>query len=191
MNLRLTTILAVVISAAISGWLVPASEWAATAKSILTVLAILAAAILVRLNRGMPTIDWSKVDSDDRVRLVEDIKKLAREYGVTLVFVGFTLVLFLILDRTIGDTPLAVMISSAPNYISTAISAATGAISSFVLIRIAYVVWRDIDIVDLQAGVISQAANAEKVERHNNIADAIAKSGVINPHQQGTEPKDD
>ena len=58
------------------------------------------------------------------------------------------------------------------------------------LIRIAYVVWRDIDIVDLQAGVISQAANAEKVERHNSIADAISKSGVVDPRKNDRDLKD-
>jgi len=182
-NLRLITVLAVGTGMALSGWLVPTSEWAATAKSILTVLAIFAGAILVRLNRGMPTIDWSKVDPDDRKRLVGDIKKLAREYGITLAFVSAALAFFLILDRTNGDTPLAYVLGSAPASLSRAISAVSGAIISFVVMRIGYVVWRDIDIVDLQAGVISQAANAEKVERHNAIADAVSKSGVIDPRK--------
>lgn len=190
MNLRLTTILIVIASAAISGWLVPASEWAATAKSILTVLAIFAAAILVRLNRGMPTIDWAKVNPDDRTNLVCDIKRLAREYGITLIFVGIALALFLVLDRTSGDTPLSNLIAEAPRYVPSAISAFAGAVSSFVLIRIAYVVWRDIDIVDLQAGVISQAANAEQAERHNGIADAISKAGVIDPRKASQDLKD-
>lgn len=183
MSLRIATIFLVLAAAVFSGWLVPASEWAATAKSILTVLAIFAAAILVRLNRGMPTIDWSKVDPEDRSHLVGAIKRLAREYGVTLIVVGVTLALFLILDRTGGETPLAKLLASAPSYVPLAISAVSGGVISFVLIRIAYVIWRDIDIVDLQAGVISQAANAEKRERHNANADAIAGSGVVDPRK--------
>jgi hypothetical protein len=181
MNLRLITIAFVGVSATFSFWLVPVSEWAATAKSILTVLAIFAAAILVRLNRGMPTIDWSKVDPDDRSALVTDIKKLAREYGVTLIFIGVALTAFLFLDRINGVTPLSRRVLAAPEYVAQIISAMSGAISSFVLVRIAYIVWRDIDIVDLQAGVISQAANAEKIERHNSIAAAISNSEVVDP----------
>ncbi len=101
----------------------------------------------------------------------------------TLIVVGVTLALFLILDRTGGETPLAKLLASAPSYVPLAISAVSGGVISFVLIRIAYVIWRDIDIVDLQAGVISQAANAEKRERHNANADAIAGSGVVDPRK--------
>lgn len=187
MSLRIATIFLVLAAAVFSGWLVPASEWAATAKSILTVLAIFAAAILVRLNRGMPTIDWSKVDPEDRSHLVGAIKRLAREYGVTLIVVGVTLALFLVLDRTGGETPLGKLLASAPGYVPSIISAVSGGIISFVLIRIAYVIWRDIDIVDLQAGVISQAANAEKRERHKANADAIAGSGVVDPRKNNRD----
>jgi len=187
MNLRLFTMASVVSCAALTGWLVPIDEWAAVAKSVLTVLAIFAAAILVRLNRGMPTIDWSKVKAEDRVRLVIDIQKLAREYGITLLFVGAALVFFLILDRSGSSSPLGAMISTKPHSIPIVISSMAGAISSFVLIRIAYVVWRDIDIVDLQAGVIAQAANADLIERKNDIVDAIAKSGVVDPRKSARE----
>ncbi|MEI6640384.1 MAG: hypothetical protein WCL10_00005 [Novosphingobium sp.] len=187
MNLRLFTVVSVVGCAALAGWLVPIDEWVAVAKSVMTVLAILAAAILVRLNRGMPTIDWSKVKAEDRVKLVSEIQKLAREYGVTLLFVGSALVLFLILDRSGASSPLGAFIATKPHAVSVVISAAAGAISAFALIRIGYVVWRDIDIVDLQAGVIAQAANADLLDRRNGIADAIAQSGVVDPRKSVVE----
>lgn len=187
MNLRLFTMISVVGCAALAGWLIPIDEWAAVAKSMMTVLAIFAAAILVRLNRGMPTIDWSKVNAKDRAKLVTDIQKLAREYGVTLVFVGGALVLFLILDRSGTTSPLGVAIAKKSHSLPVAISAVAGAVSSFVLVRIAYVVWRDIDIVDLQAGVIAQAANADLMEQSLGTADAIDKAGVINPHKKAGE----
>ena len=187
MNLRLVTIATVVGGALFSGWVVPLSEWAAISKSVLTVLAIIAGAILVRLNRGMPTIDWSKVNAEDRTQLVSDIQRLAREYGITLIFVGGALALFLILDRASGSTPLGALVASTPKCVSAVISGLAGAVATFVCFRIGYVVWRDIDIVDLQAGVIAQAANAEKVERHNGIADAIAQAGVIDPRKGQAE----
>lgn len=183
MNLRVATLLLVLGTAVFSGWLVPMDEWAATAKSILTVLAIFAAAILVRLNRGMPTIDWSKVDAEDRGHLVLAMKNLAREYGTTLIVVGITLAFFLVLDRANGETPLATLLDASRPFVKTLVSAIAGALTSFVLIRITYVVWRDIDIVDLQAGVISQAANAEKRARHQTNADEVANSGVVDPRR--------
>lgn len=185
MNLRTATIALTLFAAAFSGWLVPMSEWSATAKSILTVLAIFAGAILVRLNRGMPTIDWSKVNLEDRDNLVEKIKTLAREYGATLIAVGFSLAFFLVLDRTNGDTPLSKLVTSSSPCLPKIISAIAGAVSSFVLIRIVYVVWRDIDIVDLQAGVISQAANAEITARNVAKAKEIEAAGVIDPRKNG------
>lgn len=184
MNMRLITVVLVFMATVISGWIVPFGEWAASAKSVLTIFAIFAAAILVRLNRGMPTIDWSKVDAEDRGELVAQIQKLAREYGVTLIFVGIALGFFLILDRANGDAPLAKAITNSSKMVRIIVSAGAGAIISFVLVRIAYVVWRDIDIVDLQAGVVSQAANAERLQQHNDKADAIGSSGVVNPHKK-------
>lgn len=187
MNLRLFTTMSMTGCASLAGWLIPIDEWAAVAKSMMTVLAIFAAAILVRLNRGMPTIDWSKVKAKDRAKLVADIQKLAREYGVTLLFVGGALVFFMILDRSGASSPLGGMIAKKSHSLPVAISAVAGAVISFVLIRIAYVVWRDIDIVDLQAGVIAQAANADLLEQSLGAADAIDKAGVTNPHKKAGE----
>ena len=60
---RTLTIGLVVLATVVFGWEIPLMRLFAALQPLTLVLSIMIAAILVRLNRGMPTLDWkSEVD---------------------------------------------------------------------------------------------------------------------------------
>src|SRR5947208_2853159 len=61
----------------------------------LSVFAIFAAAVLVRLNRGLPSVDWKSVDSDILANLLDKLEDVSRDYIIILIiiFVGIAFVL--------------------------------------------------------------------------------------------------
>lgn len=44
-------------------------------------LSIFVAAVLVRLARGMPTLDWKSIPVDSRKKLTGDLLRVAQEYA--------------------------------------------------------------------------------------------------------------
>lgn len=183
MNVLRATVFTTIIAGVLSAILVPLDGWPGSAKSIITVLAIFAAAILVRLNRGIPTIDWSKVDSEKRKNLVEQIRDLSISYGITLGCISFVLLAFLISER--AEIPLwaGFQFEDIPAYLRQIGSGLAGASVGFIGARMAYVVWKDIDIVDLQAEVVVIAAKAETKAAREQKAKDVKEAGVRDPRK--------
>ena len=77
---RWATITLCLITGCVFGWLVPLDRLFDAFQPVMTALTIMAAAILVRLNRTMPTIDWKILSSEDGGRLTAEVVKLAEEY---------------------------------------------------------------------------------------------------------------
>lgn len=62
----MSRVLTLIFAAALSGvfsTLVPLDTFLDTLSQITTLLSIMIAAVLVRLNRGMPAIDWKDVEA--------------------------------------------------------------------------------------------------------------------------------
>lgn len=171
---RLFTLLAV-IAGAILGWIVPLDRVIATVSPLVVTFSIMAAAILVRMNRGMPSIDWKSLQQVERESLTGRIVKLTREYLVILSLQAVTLVILIALGvlNTEPNSPL----TCVPDVWKHAIGAVTGFLLVLSFARMGYVVWRDYDIVKLQKQLIDGAGRRDAQDQ--NSAEATSRVAAM------------
>lgn len=158
-------------------WLVPFDHLFAAFQPITVVLSIVVAALLVRLNRGMPSLDWKSAERNSRVQLTSAIVELTREY-VGIIFINALLLLILITLIIISLT--AIQDTWDENFLPF-LSAVIGAILTLSSLRMGYVIWRDYDIVKLQKQLIDKSPDANPPEAeisaaNKKIADIRAAS---------------
>jgi hypothetical protein len=55
-------------------------------------LSIMAAALFIRLNRGMPALEWKSLEPDNRKSLTAAIVRLSKEYGWIIAIFALTFV---------------------------------------------------------------------------------------------------
>lgn len=163
---RLAIIALVLLTGTVFGFAVPLSRLFNAVQPMIVALSIMIAAVFVRLNRGMPTLEWKTLDPDDRKKLTANILELTVEYGWiiatnTLALVG------LVALTAIGKDDAALW----PENIQQIVAGAVGAVSSLCVGRMAYVVWRDIDVVRLQKHLIDGLATKESIEREATVAE--------------------
>jgi hypothetical protein len=159
---RIVTV-AVVVAAAVAfgGWL-PVERLMDILQPLIVALSIMAAALLVRLNRGMPTLDWKSLDTNERKILTQKIVDLTREYVVVLSAQAATLIVLLAI--AVNNT------SSLSSVAQKAILVTAGGLIGLCASRMAYIVWRDYDIVRLQKKLIDDSADREAVEKASQEA---------------------
>lgn len=172
--LRLFTIGALLAGAAVFGFFLTLPRFMNILQPLIVALSIMAAALLVRLNRGMPTLDWSSLDTNDRKILTQKIVELSREYMVVLAVHAVALVVLLVLAVKEPTT-------FSP-WMQIAALALAGGLVAFCAARMAYIVWRDYDIVRLQKKLIDDSADREALakasqEAFSNVT-AIRASGL-------------
>lgn len=155
---RRATIGGVLATAALFGWGVPLSRLFEAFQPMIVALSIMLAAILVRLNRGMPTLDWKSLEPQERSRLTSAIVDLTREYAF---IVGIKAVL---ITALVSLAPFKTDAASWSIWTSRGVSAVVGAMVALSVSRMAYVVWRDYDIVKLQKVLIDASGVREKLE---------------------------
>lgn len=147
-------------------------RWVAFAQIPITLsqttsaLSIFIAAVLVRLARGMPTLDWKSVPVEKRKALTGQLLDVSREYAGLLAL----LMLLLVLAVSIGST--SVWLASIDQKWSRIVSAIVGFLVMLSMLRFGYVVWRDLDIVSLQKAVIDEMADQERAAKNVGIASA-------------------
>lgn len=171
---RVSTILVVLAAASISGGTLSLAHIALVLQPIIVAVSIMAAALLIRLNRGMPTLDWKSLDATDRKTLTAKIVELSREYMTVLALQALTLGALL----AVAASKDAVL----PLAWERAVCGGVGALIGLCIARMAYIVWRDYDIIRLQKKLIDDAADKEardaaSKEALSNVA-AIRASGL-------------
>ena len=116
---------------------------------------IMAAAILVRLNRGIPTVDWKSVDIEHTKELLNRLESAAKDYValIFLIFLSIIILLFLLFSKN--------YVYQNQEFIEKIISTVFGFLFGLLLSRMGYVVWLDLDIVRLQKAVLISSAEAE------------------------------
>ena len=163
---RLVTIVAVLLMSALFGWAVPFVRLFDAFQPTIVALSIMIAAIFVRLNRGMPTLEWKSADPEERTALTTRIVELAIEYAWIVGINAVTLVGLVTLS-VIGKTDA----TQWPDWAQRTASGAVGGIWTLSIARMAYVVWRDIDIVRLQKRLIDGTAARDTRDAQGAIAE--------------------
>lgn len=177
------------IGAALVFWhWVPATYLLVVLPSLVPALSILLAAVFVRLNRGLPAIDWKSLSTEQRHRLTSDFLALSREYAGVLALGTIILVGVIAL----GGLSNAV-VEKVPALWLRRSSALAGASLALLIARMAYVVWRDIDIVRLQTTVIDamMVKEAADLAKSAQMKEEIAAGAVKLSSIQRTELRSD
>lgn len=156
MTFRIITVLALAAAIGLAAWRVDLQYLFTAFQPTTVALSIMAAAVLVRLNRGMPTLDWKSLEPRGRKTLTAKIVKLQQEYlsilGINVALVGTLIYLVVV-------TPPATALW--PEWVRRSVSGGLAGGMVLALARMALVVWRDYDIVRLQKLLIDTAADKE------------------------------
>jgi len=139
-------------------------------QTLTSAVSILLAAVFVRLNRGLPTLDWKVVSPTDRTAITSRLVQISLDY-VGVLIVGM-LVLAAIIVLGAADPE---WIACLPVRWQSAISAGTGILLSIFLFRMGYVVWLDLDIIQLQKAVIDRIEEKERADKANEEKDVRAR----------------
>jgi len=168
---RATTIVVTLLVAGLFAWIIPLVRLFEAFQPLIVALSIMVAAVFVRLNRGMPTLEWKSLDPDKRTDLTAAIVTVTTEYG-WIIGINAIALFGLITLSAIGAKDAALW----PEETRRAIAGTVGGLVSLCAARMAYVVWRDIDIVRLQKRLIDGAASRESGERERALADQKLES---------------
>lgn len=163
---RVTTIVVTLLTAGLFAWAVPLARLFGAFQPLIVAVSIMVAAVFVRLNRGMPTLEWKSLDPDKRKDLTASIVSVTTEYG-WIIGINAVALAGLVTLSVIGKDDAALW----PVWVQRVVSGAVGAFVALCAARMAYVVWRDIDIVRLQKRLIDGAAARESDERERALAD--------------------
>lgn len=163
---RALTIVATIVAAGLFAWTVPLVRLFDAFQPLIVALSIMIAAVFVRLNRGMPTLEWKSLDPDKRKELTASIVDVTIEYG-WIIGINAIVLAGLVTLSVIGKGDAALW----PEWGARIASGAVGGLVSLCAARIAYVVWRDIDIVRLQKRLIDGTAARESSEQQEKLAD--------------------
>lgn len=177
---RWATLTICLVIGTLFAWLVPLDRLFDAFQSVLTSLSIIAAALMVRLNRTMPTIDWKVLPQESRKQLTKKVVELTEEYLGTLASV-VALTAFVLFLIVVGREHIFGSATGKPNpeiaWYSVwrrLDSGIFGAAVAFVCARMGYVVWRDLDIVRLQKEVIDLAGDqAHQAEQEKLAAEKV------------------
>jgi hypothetical protein len=153
------TLVGMIVAAILAAAWVPLPKLFAAFQPGIVTLSIMVAGILVRLNRGMPTIDWKSLRPGERKNLTHAVEELTREY-LYILGANALLALSFIALTVVG----AYDIAELDDQLQRVIAGAIVALAVLCISRMAYVVWRDYDIVRLQRTLIDAAADRETDE---------------------------
>ena len=152
-------IASVVVAAAIFALFVPLTRLFAAFQPMTVALSIMSAALLVRLNRGMPSLDWKAIAPTDRKQLAEAVVAVTHDY-MMIVAACATLLIGLVTLTAIGENAVSLWIQP----VQRGLSALVGSMATLSLARMGYVVWRDFDIVRTQKALIDLGADKDMRE---------------------------
>jgi Flp pilus assembly pilin Flp len=165
---RSLTIFGVLGLAGLFGWGVPLLRLFDAFQPMIVSLSIMIAAVFVRLNRGMPSLEWKSLDLAKRTELTSQIVNLSREYG-WIVALNASGLVGLVTLTVVGKTEVQ---SSWPSLAQHVTAGCIGGVAALCVARMGYVVWRDLDIVSLQKHLIDASAARDADESENKAANA-------------------
>jgi hypothetical protein len=181
---RAITIVVTLVAAGLFAWVVPLVRLFGAFQPLIVALSIMVAAVFVRLNRGMPTLEWKSLDPDKRKDLTASIVSVTTEYG-WIISINAAALAGLVTLSVIGKDDAAFW----PVWAQRTTAGAVGGLVALCAARMAYVVWRDIDIVRLQKRLIDGTASRDADERERALADeTVARIRSANVRQVEIKP---
>lgn len=168
---RAKTIVVTLLSTGLFAWAVPLARLFGAFQPLIVALSIMVAAVFVRLNRGMPTLEWKSLEAEKRKHLTSSIVRVTTEYG-WIIAINATALAGLVTLSVIGKEDAALW----PVWAQRIAAGAVGGLIALCAARMSYVVWRDIDIVRLQKSLIDETASRESTDAERTLAEAKVAS---------------
>jgi hypothetical protein len=165
---RFVTIGISLVLGGLAYFFLPIANLQAAVQPLVVFLSIMAAALLVRLNRGLPGIDWKLVEPEDRKQLTRRLVEISHEYAAVLALQFLLLIGLLALVASGPAERWPCVIADKAGWI---VGVTLGLIAMSAT-RMAYVVWRDLDIVHLQKAVLDKIADREAHDDEVRVAQA-------------------
>jgi hypothetical protein len=146
-----------VVAAALAAGFVTIDMWDNVKQALLVALSVLAAAVLVRLARGLPFTNADQFEVEEIKALTKAVQQIMRSLRL-LIFVILATMLLIALAKPILDRVIPIAQSGwIPIYVRAAISFTLGLLLSYIFIRIRDVVHGDYDLVNLQSNYMVRA----------------------------------
>jgi len=179
-----------VVCAAVSAWVIGLAGWESLRAAVIPAISMIAAAVLVRLARGLPFTNPDHFTLDQFRDISQKLQTNAR-YLRALIWICIAAVVAVTIGGPLyRELPAALPgYSWAPEATERALSAAIGFLVSYSFVRIFEVVQSDVVLLKLQAniieGVIAQKnAKAFEKERVDHPAGAISGAGSFGTRVQ-------
>ena len=139
-------------------------------QPLTVILSIMLAAAFVRLNRGMPSLEWKSLDPEKRSALTSKIVMVSREYA-QIVAIDAVIVVAIIVLIAVGKVNLAAAVSTD---LMPYLIGGFGLAFALGLFRMGQVIWRDLEIVELQKKLIDMLADADLTAEEEKVAEKKA-----------------
>ena len=174
------------VAVAVLFWIaVPLERLFDAFQPMVVALSVIVAAVFVRLNRGMPSLEWKTLERKRRTILTTKIVELSKEYVAIVTITGISLIILITLVVIGKDMIISLFSINTKKMISGIV----GALFSLCIARMSYVVWRDCDIMVLQKYLIDNVA--ERDERDLETKSANTKVAEMKAAGLRTQPRPD
>lgn len=163
------------VLAGAAAWLaVPLSFWHDARASLLTAFSVIAAAVMVRLARGLPFTNADHFEVDEIRQVTAAIKQIMRSLQALIVFVLATMIALTFVDRVQALFDQYGLPTTS--YIADhALSAGLGFAVVYVLMRIIQVVRGDYSLVELQSRFMIRAVERKEAKKYDEARAAAAQ----------------
>ncbi|MBY5831889.1 hypothetical protein HFN47_22440 [Rhizobium leguminosarum] len=180
-------IIVILVASGLAAWGIDVARLFNVTQPITVCLSIMGAAVFVRLNRGMPTLDWKSLTALERKELTKSILDLTREY-VLILGLNAIAIAYVIFLSAVGKDDAILL----PAYMQRGLVGAFVFLLGVAATRVGYVVWRDFDIVRLQKKLIDDSGirdehDAAKKEASEKVT-AMKSSGLKAPPPSPIQP---
>lgn len=161
---------------ATAAYLTPAS-WLSIAALILVWLSILAAAVLFRLGRGLPTFETEELNPETISRLTRATQGVARRLSFLFYIIIGTLVVHLAMVLIGGSAEDVGGSAEDVDFLVLGFVFLDSFLVAFTLCRAVILVQGDVDLVALQSKLLKKNAQLRNARRHDNeLKQATAES---------------
>ena len=149
--------------AGIAAWFaVPLSFWDSARAGLLTALSVLAAAVLVRLARGLPFTNADHFEVEE-IRQVTGSMKQIMSSLFALIIVILVSMFLMVFSQKVADITYAIM-PTGPIPTEKTLSAFISFILGYVVARIIAVVRSDVGLVELQSKFLIRAVEQKVIK---------------------------
>jgi len=174
-----------VAGAIFAGWFLTIGFWDDVRQSMLVALSVIAAAVLVRLARGLPFTATEEIEVEEARSVVHAVKQVMRSLQHLIRIALASMVWLVFLKPTAAYVVSFEPLKQHSTGIEIFLSGLTGLVLSYVFVRILDVLRGDYDVVNLQGDFMVRTVERRKAARFEQDHPASATEAFRAPEGYG------